>query len=221
MSYSLELSYNNREESILFPVLPEKIEVSQAGNSKTYEISQLGEIHVLTGHKLVEISFSGIFPAQPLYAGERAAESFQEPIHYYESIERWLSYQKPLHLVFTGSTLNLNLPVSIESFTYSESGGAVGDISYDLKLKEYRYYTPQKVLTGQKGSGKAAAGGVPTRPDPRVQPKTYTLVSGDSLWKVAQKVLGNGARYKEIQKLNGIQDSELRRLPVGKVLKLP
>lgn len=221
------LSYNNRAEKIYLPVLPEKIEVNQSGNSKSYDISQLGEVQVLTGQKLLDISFSGIFPAHPLYASGQEPGAFQEPLHYYQTLEKWLSNQKPIRLTFIGSTLNLDLPVSIESFTYSEAGGAVGDISYTLKLKEYRFYAAKKVPVEQPGGPAAAAPAArpatnaPARPDTRVQPKTYTLVSGDSLWKVAQKVLGSGARYKEIQKLNGIQDSELRRLPVGKVLKLP
>lgn len=225
MSYTLMLSYNNREEVIYLPVLPEKIEVNQSGNSKSYDISQLGEVQVLTGHKLVDISFSGIFPAHPLYVNQQESGAFQEPSYYYTKLEKWLSYQKPIRLTFSGSTLNLDLPVSIESFTYSESGGAVGDISYTLKLKEYRFYAAKKTSVEQPGrpatAAAPAATKAPVRPDTRVQPKTYTLVSGDSLWKVAQKLLGSGARYKEIQKLNGIQDSELRRLPVGKVLKLP
>ncbi len=219
------LSYNNGEEKIFLPVLPEKIEVNQSGNSKSYDISQLGEVQVQTGHKLLDISFSGIFPARPLYVSGQERGVFREPVDYYKTLENWLSYQKPIRLTFIGSTLNLNLPVSIESFTYSESGGAVGDISYTLKLKEYRFYAAKKTSIEQPGGPATAAApaatNAPARPDTRVQPKTYTLVSGDSLWKVAQKVLGSGARYKEIQKLNGIQDSELRRLPVGKVLKLP
>jgi nucleoid-associated protein YgaU len=52
-------------------------------------------------------------------------------------------------------------------------------------------------------------------------PSTYTMKAGDNLWKIAQKVLGDGQKYKVIQKLNGISDDELRKLPVGKVLKMP
>lgn len=35
------------------------------------------------------------------------------------------------------------------------------------------------------------------------------------------KKLGDGSKYKVIQKLNGIPDSELKKLPIGKVIKLP
>jgi len=41
---------------------------------------------------------------------------------------------------------------------------------------------------------------------------------GDSLWSIAEKLLGSGARWKEIQKLNGMT-SELI-LP-GQKIKVP
>ena len=49
--------------------------------------------------------------------------------------------------------------------------------------------------------------------------KTYTVQTNDSLWKIAEEQLGNGARYTEIANLNGIQDSNL--IYPGQVLKLP
>lgn len=39
--------------------------------------------------------------------------------------------------------------------------------------------------------------------------KTYTVKSGDSLWKIAQEQLGNGARYKEIVNLNGLVNNTI------------
>jgi LysM repeat protein len=47
---------------------------------------------------------------------------------------------------------------------------------------------------------------------------TYTVVKGDTLWKIAQKKLGNGARYKEIMTLSGITSTTIY---AGQVLTLP
>ena len=47
---------------------------------------------------------------------------------------------------------------------------------------------------------------------------TYTVKKGDTLWRIAQKNLGKGTRYKEIQQLNGMQDDRIR---VGQKLKIP
>ena len=48
--------------------------------------------------------------------------------------------------------------------------------------------------------------------------KTYTVKSGDSLWAIAAKQLGDGSRYKEIKSLNGLSSDTIHP---GQVLKLP
>jgi LysM repeat protein len=47
---------------------------------------------------------------------------------------------------------------------------------------------------------------------------TYVVSKGDSLWAIAQKVLGNGARYKEIKALNGMASDTIF---AGDRLKIP
>jgi len=55
----------------------------------------------------------------------------------------------------------------------------------------------------------------------RRQSRIYVVQPGDSLWKIAEKTLGDGNRYKEIAKLNAeILDDE-DSLKVGMRLKLP
>jgi LysM repeat protein len=47
---------------------------------------------------------------------------------------------------------------------------------------------------------------------------TYTVVKGDSLWKIAAVKLGNGARYPEIKQLNGLTSDTIY---AGQVFKIP
>ena len=47
---------------------------------------------------------------------------------------------------------------------------------------------------------------------------TYTVKKGDTLWEIAKKYLGSGARYTEIVKLNGLKTSVIL---VGQQLKIP
>ncbi|MNJ27391.1 LysM domain protein [compost metagenome] len=222
--YTLTLSFNNGAEAIEFPVLPGKIEVQSSGDSKTYDISMLGEINVIKNMKLKEIAFESLFPASwfPGVNVERSA--MFRPAYYIDRIEDWRSKKRPIRLVLTGSNLNINMAVSIEKFSWSEEGGAVGDIHYQLSFKEYRFYAAKKVKVEQDATGKETVlseNQSASRADTRVQPGTYTLVAGDNLWKVAKQFLGDGSKYKQIQTLNGIKDSELKRLPIGKVIKLP
>lgn len=46
----------------------------------------------------------------------------------------------------------------------------------------------------------------------------YTVQRGDTLWGIAKKLLGDGNRFREIQKENGLTDTVIRE---GMVLKIP
>ena len=57
--------------------------------------------------------------------------------------------------------------------------------------------------------------------DGKIQTPTYTLVKvkkGDSLWKISNKYLGEGNRFKEIIKLNNLKNTTIH---VGQKLKIP
>ena len=53
---------------------------------------------------------------------------------------------------------------------------------------------------------------------PPPAPKTYIVGPGDSLWAIAASQLGNGARWPEIQKLNGLNSTTIH---AGQILKIP
>lgn len=228
MSYWMELSYDNRREWIVIPVLPASIEMSEGGAGSTFNVAGLGEINVIKDRKLSEYSFSSFFPAEgsPFLPKDdvKDAKDASRPKFDYKSpnecvklIMKWMESKRPIRFKYQGATFPINSPVSIESFQWKEVAGGGGDIDYSIKLKHYVFYSARKV-TVQNGQ---AAVDSKKRPDERVPEKTYTLQAGDSLWRVAQLRLGDGSRWREIQSLNGIKDADIKRLPVGKVLKLP
>lgn len=47
---------------------------------------------------------------------------------------------------------------------------------------------------------------------------TYTVKKGDSLWKISKKLMGNGSKYPQIQKANGLASTLIK---VGQKLKIP
>jgi LysM repeat protein len=53
------------------------------------------------------------------------------------------------------------------------------------------------------------------------QSKQYVVREGDSLWKIAAELLGNGSRYKEISKLNADVLKNEHDLSIGMRLSLP
>ncbi|MGA9334349.1 MAG: LysM peptidoglycan-binding domain-containing protein [Rudaea sp.] len=53
------------------------------------------------------------------------------------------------------------------------------------------------------------------------QTQTYTVVSGDSLSKIAQKFYGHANRWREIFEANRDQISNPDLIKIGQVLKIP
>jgi nucleoid-associated protein YgaU len=59
----------------------------------------------------------------------------------------------------------------------------------------------------------------PPASTPPAGPREYTVRADESLWRIAERELGSGARYKEIATLNGLADSD--HIVEGMQLKLP
>ncbi|MBS4172127.1 LysM peptidoglycan-binding domain-containing protein [Bacillus sp. FJAT-49736] len=223
--YGIWLSYNNEKEGFQFPENPPEIEFKDSSNNTIHNISNIGEINVIKDPKLTDITFSGNFPASnhPYVVTDKLLS----PKKYKDYINKWKASKKPIRFIYTGSTFDINILVSIEEFTYKESGGSVGDIEYTISLKKYVSYAAQKVKIAKSSSKKSsskknvAIKSSKTRSNNKQQPKVYKLVKGDSLWKVAQKFLGSGSRWPEIQKLNNIPTSKLKKLPIGMSIKIP
>jgi LysM repeat protein len=57
-----------------------------------------------------------------------------------------------------------------------------------------------------------------TTSSPTPNYEIYTVVKGDSLWKIATNKLGNGKRYTEIKSLNGLSNDTII---AGQKLKIP
>ncbi|WP_019123708.1 LysM peptidoglycan-binding domain-containing protein [Brevibacillus massiliensis] len=223
MEYGVWLSWNNQQEGFQIPINPSSIEMGDGSNSATYDIVGLGEINVIKSPKLTTYAFSSIFPAQnyPFIS----ASVVLQPYEYVDMIKRWMETRRPIRFVFTGASFDINEAVSIESFDWKEVAGGIGDIEYTLKLKKYVFYSAQRVNVTTRQTGTTTTQvirkGTKPRQNDRQTPKTHTLAPGENLWTVAKKVLGDDSKWREIQRLNGISDAQLKQLPVGMVLKLP
>lgn len=216
------LGFENDKRVIQLPINPSSLEMSDGMNTEKYDIIGQGEINIIKSVKLTEISFESFFPVDRL--PDVSSDKLYEPIWYINTIKKWMESKKPVHFVVSSPGLKIDIDVSIESFEWAESGGAVGDIDYKLQLKRYKHYGAKKVSVVKPSTTTQPAQAVQQpspRPDNRPKSKTYTIKAGDSLWKIAKSQLGDANRWKEIQKLNNIPDSRLKNLKVGSVIKLP
>lgn len=237
MTYSLILAANNDTEFLEIPVLPEIMEVESPAGVETVNVHKLGAVSLGEGSDVKTISFESFFPVD----NTRFATSSNvlTPSEYIDTIEKWKgaagAVQAPIRLTYSGGSFEINDLFIISDFRYEEGFGT-RDVPYSIEFSEYKNIAPKfiKILPPPPPPKKPAAPkpappkkpvavkkDVPARQNQAVRPVTYSLVKGDSLWKIAQKYTGKGSNYPALQKLNGIKNSELRRLPIGLKLKIP
>lgn len=184
-------------EWLRLPVNPEQVSVKKAHGYEDVQVTQLGEYTVIGEAALKEYSIASFFP-RDYHPGYCEYEDIPDPWETVDKIEKWIRSRRPIRLDITGT--KLKGLVTIRSFQYSERAGNPGDIYYELELKEYVEVQFRKVETS--GSGKAMVVQEEGRPDTKVPPAAYIVIPGDSLWKIAQRTLGNGDRWKEVYVAN-------------------
>ena len=59
----------------------------------------------------------------------------------------------------------------------------------------------------------------PPPPPPPPAPRTYTVVSGDTLWAISERFYGDGSKYQRIADASGISNPDL--IHPGQVLTIP
>lgn len=226
MAHGIYLSANNDKEGFRLPVNPPEVKVSSGGNSEEYTIAKLGVVSVPKHAKLDTYPIESYFPKHKTHYSET---EHYDPQYYINFIEKWKAERKYIRYIYVDGSFTINELVTIEQFDYAEKD-ASGDVYFELTLKKYVSFGPKKMEL-VKNVVKAGAGTtkkttvakkkVAPRQNDKPKQQTYSLIKGDCLWKVAQKHLGNGNRYGEIAKLNGIKASDYRKLPIGLKVKLP
>lgn len=122
-----------------------------------------------------------------------------------------------------------NIKCQIESLTYDEDAEAHGlDVMCSITLKEYKDYgatsslfdTIQEVASLGVGAATTvfAATSSKRSTTSKSTPTKYTVKEGDTLWNICKQQLGDGQKYKEVAKLNNLENPDL--IKVGQVLRL-
>lgn len=184
-------------EWLWLPVNPEQVSVKTSHGYEDVQVTQLGEYTIIGEPLLKEYSFASFFP-RDYHPGYCEYEDIPDPWSTVETIEGWIKSRKPVRLDITGT--KIKGLVTIRSFQYSERAGNPGDIYFDLELKEYAEVKFRQVET--TGSGKSMVITGEHRPDGRIKPSSYLVIPGDTLWKISQRTLGSGDRWKEVYAAN-------------------
>jgi len=224
--YLTDLETSDR---LRFPMLPEEISVHNGVIFQTYTILGIGDIRLPAGGELTGISWEGILPgekrqlAQHPYIKEWPyVTEWQSPQDIKKQLDVWRTGKKKLRLLVTQTPINNDVYIQWEDGKYK---GGYGDYHYNisfLQAKDLKVYAG-----GASGSGAATATTAENRPLGQERPSpptatTHTVVAGDTLYKIAEKEMGDGGKYTELLEANkGLIGDDPNQLRLGQILSIP
>jgi len=218
------MAYEFYIDGVQLPIAPSKLQTKVSNQNKTINLINDGEVNVLKKPGLTEVTFEVMIP-QVKYPFATYKSGFKPAIYYLDILEVLKTEQKKFQFIVSrvspgGDLLfDTNMTVSLEDYTITEDAKEGLDLMLSIKLKQYVSFGTKEVIiqTVAKNQAKMLAANV-ERVVSKELAKTYTVTSGDTLWGICKKQLGDGSKYPSIATLNGIKNANL--IYVGQVLKL-
>ena len=204
----MEFWIKQESDSLHLPVPSSEFKIARGGNNETFKVENLGEISFIGKTNLATISFESFFPAkQYTYCQYKM---FPSPFDCVALIDKWQNSGKPV--IFTVTGTNINFECTIDNFEYSQKDGT-GDIFFTIELKEYRRIIITTNIATAVNTGLK-------RVVNKVVPKTYTVIDGDSLYKIALNKYGNGSLWPVLFNKNQPAIKNPNQIYPGQVIKL-
>ena len=213
---------------LAFPITPEELDIKSGSKNKTVTLISEGEVNILKSPSLTEIDFEARFPMRK-YPYAREFKEFQS---YFDIFEKLKEEKKSFRFIVARTTpggsrtWDTNLLVSLEELSTKESVDEGDDVIVSFTLKQYKEYgikiLPKPIVDNGGSSGdNGSEGGEGTSSansttstttststesrdtsTKKTSSSTYTVKSGDTLWGIAKKFYGNGAKWTTIYNAN-------------------
>ena len=222
MAYTMYLG------GVLMPITPSKVKVKINNQNDTLTLINGEEINILKEPGLTDVSFDLLLPqvSYPFTNGEA-----QSADYYLSLFERLKTSKQPFQWILNRSRPNgrvlfyTNLTVGMEDYQITDDAEEGFDISVTVSLKQYRHYGTKTVTIQPAPTPTETPTATVEQPQRETsqapQQTTYTVKSGDCLWNIAKKYLGDGSRYNEIYNLNKDKITNPNLIYAGQVLTLP
>jgi len=203
---------------IHFPINPEKITCNTGNKILTFDVISLGEISLPRGRVPTRFSFEGFFPGEARKDLPMVKE-WRPPKELVGQLSAWRNEGTKLRLRVTETPINHDVYFDGDGSFELEWHGGHGDCWYSLRLIEAR----EMVIMAEneiRPSPTMVSSTATSRPAPPT-PKTYTVKSGDTLWAIAKKTLGDGNRWREIYQANAnVIGKDPNLIRPGQVLRI-
>ena len=202
------ISFLAAGSSFQLPVNPKECTITEGRSIKTMELLNVGEIGIAGNRKLLRLSINNTFlPNQDshFYNGH-------DPESIMAVMRKAKDGKLPVRLILSGTDINREFLIEKLDHTYKEGQK---DIYISWSFVEYRETTVTTVASLPGGTDT----GLNQRTSDQEIPKTVTVIKGMTLWALAKKYYGDGARWKEIAQANGVKDE--RKLQIGTELVIP
>ena len=203
------MAYKMYIAGALMPITPSKVKVKINNQNKTLTLISGEEINILKEAKLTDVSFDVVLPQVPYPFTNGGAQSAD---YYLSLFERLKQSKTPFQWILNRSRPDgvalfySNLTVGLEDYQITDDAKEGFDLTVSVKLKQYRAFGTKTVqITPSSAPSQPATATVQEPPrETTSAPKAanYTVKSGDCLWNIAKKQLGDGSRWKEIYELN-------------------
>lgn len=204
---------------IALSMLPEQIEHKSGASFQRYNIINIGPVEVHNGNELQEFSWNGQLPKRSmiLMAFVRAWH-WQPPEQIERIIRGWEENGTILNFMVTET--NINHDVKIREFDITLKGENFWNYSIELaEHKELKIYTVQEMAKRKTSSKTRAMSNVTYAREMQI---SYTIKTGDTLWNLAKRYLGDGAQYTRLYELNrDVIGNDPSILVAGTVITLP
>lgn len=222
------MAYKMYIDGALMPITPSKVKVKINNQNKTLTLISGEEINILKEAKLTDVSFDVVLPQVPYPFTNGGAQSAD---YYLSLFERLKQSKTPFQWILNRSRPDgvalfySNLTVGLEDYQITDDAKDGFDLTVSVKLKQYRAFGTKTVqITPSPAPSQPATATVQEPPrETTSAPKAanYTVKSGDCLWNIAKKQLGDGSRWKEIYELNKDKIKNPNLIYSGQSLTMP
>lgn len=222
------MAYKMYLDGVLMPITPSKVTVKINNQNKTMTLINGEEINILKEPGLTDVSFDLLLPQVSYPFTNGGAQSAD---YYLSLFERLKTSKQPFQFILNRSMPSgrrlfyTNLTVGMEDYQITDDAEEGFDITVTVSLKQYRHYGTKTVKVQPAPAPAETPTATVEQPQRETsqapQQTTYTVKSGDCLWNIAKKYLGDGSRYNEIYNLNKDKITNPNLIYAGQVLTLP